>query len=86
MNWFPRFQPLPFLHPNKLLVTQFSSFDLNNQKSFERMRGMPSIRSPIFKTNGDKKKLLQSNVCITSVKTRLTSRNSWILTFYKTKR
>jgi hypothetical protein len=86
MNRFPRFQPLPFLHPNKLLVTQFSSFDLNKQKSFERMRGMPSIRSPIFKTSGDKKKLLQSNVCITSLKTRLTSRNSWILTFYKTKR
>jgi hypothetical protein len=55
MNRFPRFQPLPFLHPNKLLVTQFSSFDLNQQKSFERMCGMPSIRSPIFKTSGDKK-------------------------------
>jgi hypothetical protein len=82
MNRFPRFQPLPFLHPNKLLVTQFSSFDLNKQKSFERMRGMPSIRSPIFKSNGDKKKLLQSksNVCITSEKKRLTSRNSWIPT------
>ena len=76
MNRFPSFQPLPFLHPNKLPITQFSSFDLKKQKSFERMRGMPSIRSPIFQTNGDKKKLLQSNVRITSVKTRLTTRNS----------
>ena len=56
MNRFPRFQPLPFLHPNKLLVTQFSYFDLNKQKSFERrIRGMPSIRSLFLKPTEIKK-------------------------------